>query len=77
MLFRSDAMQKILKGSDIPSDIEKNLEDAIHKSFELAEKGDVILLSPACASTDMFKNYVERGNLFKACVMKLKENHVR
>jgi UDP-N-acetylmuramoylalanine--D-glutamate ligase len=73
----ADAMQKIFKGLDIPSDIEKNLEDAIHKSFELAERGDVILLSPACASTDMFKNYVERGNLFKACVMRLKENHVR
>ena len=73
----ADIMQKAFSASAIPAHIEKNLEDAIYKSFELAKTGDVVLLSPACASTDMFKNYVERGNLFKACVKKLKESHVR
>lgn len=73
----ADIMQKAFSASAIPVHIEKNLEDAIYKSFELAKTGDVVLLSPACASTDMFKNYVERGNLFKACVKKLKESYVR
>jgi UDP-N-acetylmuramoylalanine--D-glutamate ligase len=73
----AEIMQKAFSAAAIPNHIEKSLEDAIHKSFELANKGDVVLLSPACASTDMFKNYVERGNLFKACVKKLKESHVR
>jgi UDP-N-acetylmuramoylalanine--D-glutamate ligase len=73
----AEIMQKAFSASSIPTHIEKNLEDAIYKSFELAKTGDVVLLSPACASTDMFKNYVERGNLFKACVKKLKESHVR
>jgi len=73
----AEIMQKAFSAAAIPNHVEKSLEDAIHKSFELANKGDVVLLSPACASTDMFKNYVERGNLFKACVKKLKESHVR
>lgn len=73
----ADIMQKAFSASAISAHIEKNLEDAIYKSFELAKTGDVVLLSPACASTDMFKNYVERGNLFKACVKKLKESYVR
>ena len=73
----AEIMQKAFSASAIPSHIEKSLEDAIRKSIEIANMGDVVLLSPACASTDMFKNYVERGNLFKAYVKKLKENHVR
>lgn len=40
------------------------LKDAVHKSNELATDGDIILLSPACASWDMFKNYEVRGNEF-------------
>ena len=73
----AEIMQKIFSTESIPITIEKNIEEAVKKSFGIAKKGDVILLSPACASTDMFKNYVERGNIFKGCVMKLKEAHAR
>ena len=65
-------IQEVFNGGAIPTSIEKNLESAIIKSFELAKAGDVVLLSPACASTDMFKNYVHRGEVFKDCVSKLK-----
>jgi len=49
----------------------QNLEEAVKKAKELAKEGDSILLSPACASWDMFKSYEERGNLFKELVTTL------
>jgi UDP-N-acetylmuramoylalanine--D-glutamate ligase len=45
--------------------------EAVMSSFHLAEKGDVVLLSPACASFDLFKNYEDRGNQFKEAVRDL------
>lgn len=45
--------------------------DAVKKSFHFATSGDVILLSPACASFDLFKNYEERGEKFKEAVNNL------
>ena len=46
-------------------------EEAVRKSYELSAKGDVVLLSPACASFDLFKNYEDRGQQFKQAVMSL------
>ena len=45
--------------------------EAVHAAFHFANKGDVVLLSPACASFDLFKNYEDRGNQFKQAVKEL------
>ena len=48
-----------------------NAKDAVQSAFHFANKGDVILLSPACASFDLFKNYEDRGRQFKNAVKEL------
>lgn len=45
--------------------------DAVKAAFHFSEKGDVVLLSPACASFDLFKNYEDRGTQFKKAVREL------
>ena len=45
-----------------------SFEDAVAKAREMAQSGDVVLLSPACASWDMFDNFEQRGDLFKELV---------
>ena len=49
----------------------RSAEEAVRKAAELAQSGDVVLLSPCCASFDLFKNYEDRGEQFKAAVRKL------
>ncbi len=49
----------------------KSAQEAVQAAFELAEKGSVVLLSPACASFDLFKNYEDRGRQFKQAVKDL------
>jgi len=51
----------------------KEFEDVIVKAFSDSEKGDIIVLSPACTSYDRFKNFEERGNTFKEIVSRLKK----
>lgn len=46
-------------------------EEAVNAAYKLAEKGEIVLLSPACASFDLFENYEDRGNQFKNAVKSL------
>ncbi|MCD7900989.1 MAG: UDP-N-acetylmuramoyl-L-alanine--D-glutamate ligase [Bacteroides sp.] len=48
-----------------------NMKDAVDASYQMAEKGDTVLLSPCCASFDLFKSYEDRGDQFKEYVRAL------
>jgi len=50
----------------------KTMEEAVEKAYELSSPGQNVLLSPACASWDMFRNYEERGRIFKEAVLALR-----
>ncbi len=66
--------KKILEAfSDkVPTIIETtSMEEAVRSSYYLAKKGETVLLSPACASFDLFNNYEDRGRQFKAAVRNL------
>lgn len=47
------------------------MSEAIKVAYKIAERGDTVLLSPACASFDLFKNYEDRGNQFKEAIKNL------
>lgn len=49
----------------------KDMDECVRKAHEIAEEGDTVLLSPACASWDMYDNYEQRGRHFKECVRRL------
>ena len=57
-------------GIDNISKVE-DMEAAVKKAYEIAESGDVVLLSPACASWDMYPNFEARGLDFKENIYKL------
>ncbi|NPA13196.1 MAG: UDP-N-acetylmuramoyl-L-alanine--D-glutamate ligase [Aquificae bacterium] len=64
-----DKIKKFIKSTDYS--VGETLEDCIKEAYKVAEKGDVILFSPGCASFDMFKNYIDRGNRFNKLVESL------
>jgi UDP-N-acetylmuramoylalanine--D-glutamate ligase len=63
-----DEINKTGKGKDIIVVRCKTMKEAVEKAYENAKSGDIITMSPASASFDMFKNFEERGNLFKNIV---------
>ena len=52
-------------------DVVKDMKEAVNLSYKVMRNGDIVLLSPACASWGMFKNYKDRGNEFKDLVNNL------
>jgi UDP-N-acetylmuramoylalanine--D-glutamate ligase len=75
LILIGEAKEKIHDAlSDLVSTLyTDSLEEAVELSFKKAEAGDTVLLSPACASFDMFKNYEHRGDVFKSSVKHLTE----
>ncbi len=59
--------------SEVVDNIEEasTMKEAVLKAYKMGEKGDTVLLSPACASFDIFKSYEDRGTQFKECVREL------
>jgi UDP-N-acetylmuramoylalanine--D-glutamate ligase len=61
-------IEKALQGAGVPLLFAISMEDAVRIAHETARAGDAVLLSPACASFDMFRNYVHRAEVFIAAV---------
>ena len=74
LIVIGEARERILNalGQFFPVLFADSLEEAVRKSFEQAHPGETVLLSPGCASFDMFDNYEHRGSVFKTAVMSLK-----
>jgi UDP-N-acetylmuramoylalanine--D-glutamate ligase len=53
------------------------MEEAVARAFHAARPGDAVLLSPACASFDMFTDYKQRGEVFCAAVLELEHARAR
>ncbi len=70
MLIGRDApaIRDTLAETGVPLADHATLESAVHAAADLAEPGDAVLLSPACASLDMFRNYAHRADVFRAAV---------
>jgi UDP-N-acetylmuramoylalanine--D-glutamate ligase len=73
VILFGEARERIasLIGDDVPVLKETKLREAIENAYKDAKSGDVVLLSPGCASFDEFANYKERGNFFKDVVRNL------
>jgi UDP-N-acetylmuramoylalanine--D-glutamate ligase len=59
------------QGSEVPLTVADTLEQAVASAARLAQAGDAVLLSPACASLDMFRDYVHRAQVFAEAVREL------
>jgi UDP-N-acetylmuramoylalanine--D-glutamate ligase len=73
ILIGADAprIEQALRGVDLPVQHAADLPAAVRAGVDLAQPGDMVLLSPACASFDMFRNYAHRAQVFVAAVREI------
>ena len=73
VLIGRDAVliEKAVAASGVPVLYAADMEEAVETAFRIARKGDAVLLSPACASFDMFDNYKHRGEVFAAAARRM------
>lgn len=71
------AIGKVLAGTRVPLIVASDMRDAVRKAYEAARAGDAVVLSPACASYDMFRSYVHRAEVFVDEVRQLAEREQR
>jgi UDP-N-acetylmuramoylalanine--D-glutamate ligase len=62
----AEAIEQVLRYTGVPVQRQASLEEATRWAFQRAHAGDAVLLSPACASLDMFRNYAHRAEVFVA-----------
>lgn len=77
VLIGRDAKQieQALSSAGVPITHAASMEEAVTRAMSLATTGDIVLLSPACASMDMFSNYMRRGIVFEEAVQELALEH--
>ncbi len=63
-------LEQALRGA-LPVARAQDMEDAVRRAADFAQPGDTVLLSPACASLDMYRNYEHRGEVFMDAVRRL------
>ncbi|SFU60219.1 UDP-N-acetylmuramoylalanine--D-glutamate ligase [Nitrosomonas eutropha] len=72
----AEKISQAIQGCNVPVHRVATMDEAVRVSFLLAERGDVVLLSPACASLDMFNNYIHRAEVFTAAVQGIERKFV-
>ena len=69
--LHNEKLLDFLDGFGLPIADVQSMEDAVNAAYKMAKKGETVLLSPCCASFDLFKSYEDRGEPFKQCVRNL------
>ena len=71
MGLHNEKLHGFFDGFGLPVADVQSMEDAVNAASRMAEKGQIVLLSPCCASFDLFRSYEDRGEQFKKCVRSL------